>query len=364
MAKILLSPLSWGLGHATRDMPIINHLIESGHDVGIAATGVAYTLLMREYPDLRFYRVEDYPSPYTRKGFSVPRLLALFPLMYKNILEEHRAIDRIVKEEGYDLVISDNRFGAYAKDVPSLFISHQIRFSTPGGFEAVEKITEAFNEFFHRNFDHVIIPDNPPGDISLSGKLGHAKRPGTMERAYYAGILSNIRKLDIDEDIDYLISISGPKETKRALKETIMGQIDSIEGKKVVLMGDPDSYYEEHLNGGVVVKSHASRVEMERLLNRAKCIITRSGYTTMMELADLGGKRALLIPTPGQTEQEYLSRYYSEMGWFHSVAQGKLDLKRDIDTVKEMAGFPAMPGSVENEKRLYEEIIEKSLSKG
>ncbi|MBN1573094.1 MAG: hypothetical protein JW984_07860 [Deltaproteobacteria bacterium] len=364
MAKILLSPLSWGLGHATRDMPIINLLIESGHEVGVAATGVAYTLLKREYPDLKFYRVEDYPSPYTRRGFSVARLLALFPLMYRNIIREHRAIDQIVKENGYDLVISDNRFGAFAKDVPSLFISHQIRFSTPGGFEAIEKATEAFNEFFHRNFDRVIIPDNPPGELSLSGKLGHAKRPGTIERAYYAGILSNIRKIDVDEDIDYLISISGPKETKRELQKVIMDQIDSLDGKKVLLMGDPESYYEEHLNGGVVVKSHASRIEMEKLLNRAKCVITRSGYTTIIELAELGGKKALLIPTPGQTEQEYLSRYYSEMGWFHSVDQRDLDLERDIAVAKEMAGLPAMPRSVENEKRLYEQVIRKSLSKG
>ena len=364
MAKILLSPLSWGLGHATRDMPIINYLIGSGHDVGIAATGAAYTLLEREYPDLKFYRVEDYPSPYTRRGFSVARLLALFPLMYRNILREHRAIDQIVKEDGYDMVISDNRFGAYAEDVPSLFISHQIRFSTPGTFEAVEKITEAFNEFFHKNFDHVIIPDNPPGALSLSGKLGHAKRPGTLRRAYYAGILSNIRKLDVDEDIDYLISISGPRETKRALQEAIMGQIDSLDGKKVLLMGDPESYYEEHLNGGVVIKSHASRIEMERLLNRAKCVITRSGYTTIMELADLGGKKALLIPTPGQTEQEYLSKYYSEMGWFHSVDQRDLDLERDVPLAVRMAGLPTMPRSRGNEKRLYEQVIKKYLSEG
>lgn len=364
MAKILLSPLSWGLGHATRDIPIINYLIESGHEVGIAASGAAYALLKQEYPDLKFYHVEDYPSPYTTTGFSVTRVVALLPLMYRNIRREHREINRIVGDEKYDLVISDNRFGAYAEDVPSLFISHQIRFSTPGTFEGIERITEMFNEHFHKNFDHVIIPDNPPGRLSLSGKLGNARRPGTVERAYYAGILSNIRKMDVPEDLDYLISISGPKKTKKALQDAIMRQIGTLRGKTILLMGDPESHYEEHLNGGIVLKSHASRTEMEEYLNRAKCIITRSGYTTMMELADLGNKKALLIPTPGQTEQEYLSEYYSEMGWFHSVAQNDLDLERDLEKAKEMSGLPKMPKSRENEKRLYEQVIKKYLPEG
>ena len=361
MAKILFSPLSWGLGHATRDIPIINDLIARGHTVGVAATGIALEILSLEFPDLEFYNVPDYPSPYTSGGFSVTRVMGLLPLMVKNIAREHRIITRIVKHEGYDLVISDNRFGAYANNVPCLFISHQIRFSSPGNFESVERFMEVFNGRYHRHFERVIIPDNPPGPCSLSGKLGNAHRPITKRRAYWAGIITDIQKQDVARDIDYLVSISGPKVTKDALKEMIVRQIGGLSGKKVILLGDPGAAFEERLDDETLVKSHAGRHEMAELMNRAEFVITRSGYTTVMELAELEKKGILFIPTPGQTEQEYLSDYYEKRGWVHSVSQHGLDLVEDVGKAREMKGFPPMSGSHDNVRRLYEQVIESYL---
>jgi hypothetical protein len=281
--------------------------------------------------------------------------------MVKNIAREHRIITRIVKRERYDMVISDNRFGAYAREVPCLFISHQIRFSTPGGFETVERTMEAFNGRYHRHFERVIIPDNPPGPRSLSGKLGYAHRPVTKRKAYYAGIITDIRKQDVPQDIDYLVSISGPKVTKEALREVIVKQIGGLSGTKVVLLGDPAAALEEHLDKETLIKSHAGRREMADLMNRAKFIVTRSGYTTVMELAELEKKDILFIPTPGQTEQEYLSAYYENMGWIHSTSQHNLDLVGDVARARTMRGFPPMTGSTENVRRLYEQVIEGYL---
>lgn len=361
MAKILISPLSWGLGHATRDVPIIADLIDRGHTVGVAATGIAFELLSREFPDLEYYHVPDYPSPYTAGGFSVPRIVGLFPLMVREIAREHRSISRIVRQEGYDLVISDNRFGAYTEDVPCLFISHQIRFSTPGNIESVERMMEVFNAHYHRRFERIIIPDNPPGPRSLSGKLGNAQRPLTRRRAYWAGIVTDMQKQDVTRDIDYLVSISGPPVTKEALKEAILNQIGGLSGKKVVLLGDPSAEFEEQLGDDTIVKSHANRDEMAVLMNRATFIITRSGYTTVMELAELGKNDILFIPTPGQTEQEYLSDYYEKMGWVHSVAQRRLDLVADVVDARAMTGFPAMSCSYDNVRMLYDRVIESYL---
>lgn len=361
MAKILVTPLSWGLGHATRDVPIIADLINRGNTVGVAATGVALELLSREFADIEFYDVPDYPSPYTSDGFSVPRVVALLPLMVEHIAHEHRIITRIVKRERYDLVISDNRFGAFSKDIPCLFISHQIRFSTPGNIESVERMMELFNGRYHRHFERVIIPDNPPGPRSLSGKLGNAHRSITRRRAYWAGIVTDIRKQDVPRDIDYLVSISGPKVTKDALKEVILSQIGGLSGKKVILLGDPGSDFEDRTDGNTTVKSHAQRGEMATLMNRSKFIITRSGYTTVMELAELGKREILLIPTPGQTEQEYLSAYYEEMGWAHSATQHNLDLVADVAHARTMKGFPTMSGSSDNVRMLYERVIEGYL---
>ncbi len=361
MAKILVSPLSWGLGHATRDIPIINDLIARGHTVGVAATGIALELLSREFPDLDFYDVEDYPSPYTSDGFSVPRVVALLPLMMDHIGREHRIITRIVKRGGYHLVISDNRFGAFSKDVPCLFISHQIRFSAPGNIESVERMMEVFNGRYHRHFERVIVPDNPPGPRSLAGKLGLARRPLTKRRAYYMGILTDVRKQNVPRDIDYLVSISGPKVTKDALRQAVMEQIGGLSGKKIILLADPGADFEEKLDNDTLIKSHAARTEMADLMNRAKFVITRSGYTTVMELAELGKKEILFVPTPGQTEQEYLSAYYEDMGWIHSASQHNLDLIADVAHARKMKGFPPMNVSDDNIRMLYDRVIEAYL---
>ncbi|MBN1883306.1 MAG: hypothetical protein JW885_14150 [Deltaproteobacteria bacterium] len=354
---MLISPLAWGLGHATRDIPIIKMLLEEGHSIGIVATGAPYELLEREYPDFDFYHITDYPSPYTAEGFSVARVVALYPVMFRNIMRETRLVRKIIRREKYDLVISDNRFGIHDERVPSLFISHQIRYSVPGYVEWVEKTSEWFNARYHSNFDRIIIPDNPPDVLPLSGKLGRADQDVTKRKAYYAGILSSIEKIDIPEDIDYLVSVSGPKEQKEKFRDAVMSQITELPGRKVVLLGDPGGDVDERLDENTRIVSHASREEMTRLMNRASFIITRSGYTTVMELAELGGKKALFVPTPGQTEQEYLSDYYKKMGWFYSVSQKDLDLVRDVKRASGYPGLPPMSKSADNARRLYEEVI-------
>jgi len=361
MARILISPLAWGLGHATRDIPIINVLLEEGHHLGVVATGAAYTLLEKEYPDFDFYNVTDYPSPYTTEGFSVARVVALYPVMFRNILRETRLVRKIVRREKYDLVISDNRFGIHDNRVPSLFISHQIRYSVPGYIDWAERTSEWFNARYHSKFDRVIIPDNPPDVLSLSGKLGKASQRITKRKAYYAGILSSIKKLDVPEDIDYLVSVSGPQEQKEKFRDVVIRQITELPGRKVVLLGDPGGDVDEKLDEDTRIMSHASREEMTRLMNRASFIITRSGYTTVMELAELGGKKALFVPTPGQTEQEYLSDYYEKRGWFYSVTQKELDLVRDVELAREYPGLPSMSKSAENARRLYDEVIKGYL---
>ena len=332
-------------------------LIENGHEVGIAATGTALELLKHEYPDLKFYHLKDYNSPYTKKGFSVLKVVSLLPLMVLAIRRERRKVRKIIRDEGYDLVISDNRFGINAKDVPSIFISHQLRYSVPFQIELIEKITERFNGIFLKKFDRIVIPDNPPEVGALSGKLANTGIPITKRRGYHAGILASIKKLDIKKDIDYLVSVSGPDVQKAALRDSILSQIKEIPGKKVILLGDPGADTEEMLDEDTLLKSYAGRHEMSELMNRAKFMITRSGYTTVMELVELGKKDALFIPTPGQTEQEYLSEYYEEMGWFHSVNQKDIDLKRDIALAKATKGPPPMSRSYKNAKRLYKDVL-------
>jgi uncharacterized protein (TIGR00661 family) len=361
MARILISPLNWGLGHSTRIIPIIRILLEKGHEVGIAAKGPAVKLLKKEFPDIEFYKITDYPLPYTKNGFSYNRLIRLLPEIVFTAVKENEEVEKLVKKFRFDLIISDNRFGFYSKNVPSVFMSHQLKYHMPGNIKLFENTGKFFNTFYHKNFEKIIVPDNPPNSVSLSGKLGNIPKKNTKNKIYYAGILSSIRKQNVKKDIDYLISISGPERSKTAFKEKIMSQIKDLAGKKVVLLGEPCSNSKYRAGKNTLVKSHATREEMTSLMNRARFIITRSGYTTIMELAELGKKNALFIPTPHQTEQEYLSKYYEEKKWFHSVKQSKIDLLNDVEECKYYKGLPKMPKTSDNAKRLYNKIFKKYL---
>jgi uncharacterized protein (TIGR00661 family) len=362
MARVLISPLNWGLGHATRDIAIMKVLEQEGHEISVAASGAALDLLKKEFPNAAFYNVRDYSSPYTRRGFSISKFIARIPTMVKQIQKEHHIIEQLVSAHLFDLVISDNRFGAYSHKVPSIFISHQLRSNVPKEVELLERMTEMFNEYYHKKYAHVIVADNPPGSLSLTGKLGKANRPVTLQKAYYAGILSSIEKRGGPEDIDCLVSISGPQEQKQGFREPILKQITDIPGKKVVLLGEPGNSMNQHLDADTRVIGYADRKKMTLLMNRSRCIVTRSGYTSVMEIAELDKKYCLFVPTPGQTEQEYLSKLYEEKGWFHSVKQKHLSLAKDLEVARNYTGFPAMPKSHHNARKLYEEVIRQYVA--
>ncbi|HNQ35034.1 MAG TPA: glycosyltransferase [bacterium] len=361
MSRILVSPLSWGLGHATRDIPIIRELLEHGHRVSIAGSGRAMELLKQEFPHCDFFELEDYPPPYTATRYFLAKFIAYIPLILHAIRLEHESTRRLLAEHPCDLIISDNRFGVHAPGVPSFFISHQLRFYVPDYLRPGGYISARFNSSCHRNFRRVIVPDNPPEKGSLSGLLSENRFPATQERLYYAGILSSVDPVAAAEDIDYLISISGPEPQRSKLEELVLQQAAKLPGRKVILLGLPAETRRFQLDERTEVRNHATREEMAALMSRAKFIITRSGYTTMMELAELGKRRALLIPTPGQTEQEYLSLYYQQQGWFYSQSQYRLDLVRDIQATSDYRGFPAVTPSRENARRLYRELFAPHL---
>jgi len=361
MAHVLISPLNWGLGHASRDVPIIRELLDRGHQVTVASSGNALELLKMEFPECRFIIFEDYPAPYSSSRFFLPKFTAYLPLMVKALVDERRNLNRILSKDRYDLIISDNRLGVYSKDLPSFFITHQLRFSVPYHLWPVEVMTLYVNGFFHGKYDGVIVPDNEPGDATLSGKLSRSFLAVTNRRAYYSGILCSPKKMEVMEDLDYLVIVSGPEPQRTKLEEIILPQVGDLPGEKVVLLGSPKESFIKRLDDDTIVKSYVSTEEKVELLNRAKFVISRSGYTTMMEVAELEKRHGLFIPTPGQTEQEYLSKYYKKRGWFLSRSQYRLDLEKDAENAMDFSGFPSMPKTEENVKRLYEELFAQHL---
>jgi hypothetical protein len=277
--------------------------------------------------------------------------------MLKAVADERRTLAKITADNQFDLIISDNRLGVYSDKIPSLFITHQLHYHLPLVAWPFELAAVQLNGYLHSKYERVIVPDNPPGPSALAGKLSRADTESTSSRAYYAGILTSTKKQDVAQDLDYLFLISGPEPQRTELEHIILPKIQELDGTSAVLLGSPNRKELESPTGRCRVMSYASTAEKELLMNRAKCIVCRSGYTSMMELAELKKRRALFIPTPGQTEQEYLSWYYQKCGWFASTSQYDLDLHRDIARAGACTGFPEMPGTEENVRRLYHDVL-------
>jgi hypothetical protein len=361
MASVLLSPLNWGLGHAMRDIPIIRTLIEHDHDVTIAACGNALASLKKECAGCRFIDLPDYPSPYSSGRFFLPKFSLYFPIMLRAIAMERKNIGDILAKDDYDLIVSDSRPGVYSDHIPSLFITHQLHYHLPLGLWPFELLALRLNDLLFRKFERVIVPDNPQGPASLAGKLS---RPGsnlTSESAFYSGILTSTRMKESRQDLDYLVIISGPEPQRTRLEEILLPRVCDLPGSTAVILGSPARKSFNETSGSCSIHGYVSNEEKEDLMNRAKFVICRSGYTSMMDLAELNKRHALLIPTPGQTEQEYLSGYYAGKGWFLSKSQYHLNLDNDITTAMTYTGFPEMPKTAGNSQNLYNNLFANYL---
>ena len=335
--KVLFGVCSWGLGHATRDLPLIKGIIQAGHEASIVARGRSLNLLKEELGNsCRYLEIPDYSSPYSKKDFSVAKFLSYFPVYMNQVIKEHERIKKLVKREGYERIVSDNRFGIHITEIPSYFISHQLRFLAPGRVKLFEMATEGFNySFFKNSFSKFLVPDFKKD--SLSGDLSHNLKYFKERQVDYLGILSDLRKKEVSQDIDYFISISGPEPQRTIFEHKVLEQAPRLKGRVVVALGAPDAPGEKG-NGDLRIFGYLNRREQEDVMNRAKLVITRPGYSTLMELVALE-KKALFVPTPGQTEQVYLAKYHSKQGNFYSVDQNSLNLARDVEKAERYQGI-------------------------
>ena len=315
--KVLIAPLDWGLGHATRDISIIRALIAKGYEVVIGAEGAQASLLQTEFPSLPILPLIGYRVRYSKSkwGFLFTILLQL-PRLRRIIKEENRWLDTIIDEQHIDLVISDNRFGLHTKKIPCIFITHQLTVKSP--FVWAEKIIQHINYRYINQFNCCWVPD-VAGEVNVAGVLSH---PVTLPRIkiQYLGLLSRFHLQKETKLYDYCILLSGPEPQRTMLEEKIMAGIASISGKILLVRGKPGSNEVLTVPENVEVKNHLPTPELQKALLQSDYIVCRGGYTSLMELLSLQ-KKMLLIPTPGQTEQEYLAKKLMESNYCLSITQ-------------------------------------------
>lgn len=331
--RILICPLEWGLGHATRCIPVIRLLLEKKAEVFIAADGQAYELLKKEFPSLEIIRLKGYAVSYPLKGSMVFKMLSSIPSILKGIRREHQDLQRIISSKKIDVVISDNRFGCYGKGTKNIFITHQLMIKSPFGEGTLKKI----NRHYIDKYDECWIPDLN-GKENLAGDLSHIDP--MPEHCHYIGPLSRFQNSKPVQGIkryDIMAVISGPEPQRTLFERIVFEELKKSGLNSLMVLGQPSEQRSEE-KVKIEMVSHLGTAEMEQALLSSDIILCRSGYSSIMDLSVLG-KKAIFVPTPGQTEQEYLSKLLAEKGIAFSMAQKEFDLSVALKNTENFIGF-------------------------
>jgi uncharacterized protein (TIGR00661 family) len=335
--QIIYGVCSWGLGHATRSLPVMRKLMKEGNELTIISNGRTLELLKKELGnDLEYIDIPDYPMLLSENSRQfMAKSVVYWPSFIARLESGFHQLKKILENRKCDRIISDGRYDIYDRKIPSFFITHQIRIMNPLRIKMFEKGSETFNLFFFKRFAGVIVPDFKDND--LSGELSHNLKKIDEKKLHYIGVLSDFKRKKTKKDIDYLFSISGPEPQRTMLEEKLLSQINDLKGKIVVTLGKTESQ-EKFNKKGVETYTFLNKQNREDFLNRAKLVISRSGYSTLMDLVVIGTK-ALMTPTPGQIEQEYLGQYHNKKGTFYSVNQEKINLNKDVEKAKQTSGY-------------------------
>ncbi len=313
---ILFCPLNWGLGHATRIVPLINKSISEGHNVIIGANGVALSFLQQEFPKIECVRLKGFNVSYWTKPFFVVGLLLQMPLFYFSILIEHLGIKRLVKQKNITKIISDNRYGLRSSSTKNIIITHQLFIKLPKAFRVFEPFTHYITRKLLQKFHECWVPDYAEQERSLSGELSHGKP--VWDNVKYIGPLSRFQDFKEESTAksypDVLIIISGPEPQRSYFEKEMEKRFSGTEKEVLMVCGKPQ-ISQEIFDDNTKKVNHLSTQELFQHLTNCKQIISRSGYSTIMDLHVLN-RTAEIIPTPGQSEQEYLAELHNSKNSF------------------------------------------------
>ena len=321
--RILFAPLDWGLGHATRCIPLIRKELDTGNEVILAASGRSASLLRKAFPTIGVHAIPDYGVHYPSKGWLLGRLILQVPAIMKAIRAEHVWLDEFLKREQIDLVVSDNRYGMYSRRTRSVIITHQLFPVVP---PLLSGITRRLVMRHLSRFDEVWIPDYP-GEENLSGTLCHGKLP------LHARFIGPLSRFPADSPVTRptnapraLALVSGPEPQRTIFLEQLREVLSALPMNSWIAEGSPESDAIRQ-EGALTIFPHLSDEQFTEAIRLADVIICRSGYTTLMDLHTLG-RDAWLVPTPGQTEQEYLAHHFSSKYAWQVIPQE--DIVREL----------------------------------
>ena len=331
----MIAPLDWGLGHATRCIPIIREFRKRDCTVMIATSGGALQLLKIEFPELAFFEIASYRAKYATNNRLLIKLFFQSFKFISAIRKEHAQLRQILKDNNIDLIVSDNRFGCYSMEVKSIFVTHQINFILQTPFKWASKLFSSWNQQQIKKFDTCWIPDFP--NQEYTGKLSS---PHELSISY-VGVLSRFQKSTcaIEKKYDVVALISGPEPQRTIFEESIRKQVEGLALKVLLVKGKPEEGGSISNRGNVSEVGHLRELELQHAIEESEFVLCRSGYSSIMDLAVLERKNIIMVPTPGQPEQEYLAALLDSKGRAFTVAQENFDLIQAMKKAIDYLGF-------------------------
>lgn len=315
--KILVAPLNWGLGHATRCIPLIHQYMRQGDEVVLGGDGESLLLLRRRFPHLRVVDLPSLELSYDADPKQRAFYWRAIPALIRFTIADHYYLSQLLAREHFDRVISDNRFGLFSRDVHTVYITHQLYPILPKRLRLWQPLVRALHACIYRRYTQVWVPDEEALEQSLSGALSHGG--GWDKRVKYIGALSRFAMGTGDalpegggsEGAYRTVAIlSGLEPQRSILEREILARYADSEDSVLVVRGKIREASMRMQQGNITIVPHISDEQMAQLLQQAQTIIARSGYSTIMDLKALGVlAKAELHPTPGQSEQEYLAEW-------------------------------------------------------
>ena len=298
---------------------------ESGFEPLIASDGDALNLLRKEFPNLKSFELPSYQIEYARNGkYLKLKLLVRIPQIARAVRKEKKCIRRIVENENIEGIISDSRLGVLSYKVPCVYITHQLNVLSG----ITTWITSKIHQKFIEKFNECWVPDfkNEP---NFSGELGHLERE--KSKIKYIGILSRFKRTKLAIKYDLLVVLSGPEPQRTLLEEVLYKELTYFKGEVLFVRGLVSSEeYMSPTSKNIRLVNYMLSNELEQAFNESNVVLARSGYSTIMDLAALG-KKAFFIPTPGQTEQEYLAKKFQRSLVAPQISQHNFTLDKLID---------------------------------
>lgn len=320
--SILFCVLNWGLGHATRSVPIIQKLLQLNTKIIIASDGAALRFLQEEFPDLQFEELPSYGIQYPKNGNMIASMAKQAPYLLSVIAKERKAIQILYQKHRFNCIISDNRYGCFDKRTKSIFITHQLHLQVPKNVRLLSYFLNRFNHKLIKNFDECWIPDMPE-EKNLSGKLSHPALP----KCRYIGLLSRFEKINDDKKKYKVFTLlSGPEPQRSIFQNIVLQQLEAADFTSILCAGTKErEIFSTSKN--VEATSFMQQETIAKTMAESKFLICRSGYSTIMDLVKMQANiKVIFVPTPGQTEQEYLAKKFAADNLCINISQKKFSL--------------------------------------